>query len=85
MKVYVETLPDGDADIFPDQVFIVSNKMSEEVTDEHGNTYFRKSYEVINTMTRVEWDKLNDARLRGVTATSAEHDELFALIIEGGL
>lgn len=85
MKVYVESLPDGDADIFPDQVFIVTNKVSEEVTDEQGNTYLRKSYEVINTMSRVEWDRLSDMRLRGVTETSAEHDELFALMIEGEL
>lgn len=84
MKVFVESLPDGDADILPDVVYIVTNKTEEEVADESG-THIERSYEVIQTMTRVEWDKLNDARLRGVTETSAEHDELFAMIIEGGL
>lgn len=74
MKVYVETLPDGDADVFPDQVFIVTNKVSEEVTDKEGNTYYLKSYEVVKTMSRADWDKLNENRITRIdnSATLSE-------------
>lgn len=74
MKVYVETLPDGDADVFPDMVFIVTNKVSEEVTDMEGNTYSQKSYEVVKTMTRAEWDKMNENRITRIdnSATLSE-------------
>lgn len=88
MKVLVETLPDGDADVYPDVVYIVTNKVEEEVTDTEGNIYTQRSYEVVKTMTRAEWDKYNEnrtTRLENSTATTENAVLELADIVLGGL
>lgn len=49
-RTYVEKLPDGIYEILPDRVLVVSDKQAEEVTDEHGNTYMRYSYVIVDTI-----------------------------------
>jgi hypothetical protein len=49
-RTYVESLPEGNVHILPDQVFIITDKLEEEVTDESG-TYIRKSYVIVDVLT----------------------------------
>lgn len=50
-RTYVEKLPEGNVHIYPDQVFVITDKLSEEVTDENGETYMVHSYVIVDVLT----------------------------------
>lgn len=80
-RTYVETLPDNDVIILPDQVLIISDKLEEEVTTESGDTYIRRSFVIVDTLTPEAYSIMQSSK------TSRLEDAMIELtdIVLGGM
>lgn len=80
-RTYVEKLPDTDVLILPDQVLIISDKLEEEVTTESGDTYIRRSFVIVDTLTPEAYSIMQSSK------TSRLEDAMIELtdIVLGGM
>lgn len=80
-RTYVEKLPDTDVIILPDQVLIISDKLEEEVTNESGDTYIRRSFVIVDTLTPEAYSIMQSSK------TSRLEDAMIELtdIVLGGV
>jgi len=80
-RTYVEKLPDNDVLILPDQVLIISDKLEEEVTTESGDTYIRRSFVIVDTLTPEAYSIMQSSK------TSRLEDAMIELtdIVLGGM
>lgn len=80
-RTYVEALPEGDVHIYPDRVLVITDKQSEEVTEEDGTTHMVYSYEIVDSISPEAYSILQASELSLVKDATLE----LADIIIGGM